>query len=146
VSNELFSDHTDIRPTLLSLAGLSDDYAHDGRVLFEVLQDAALPSGLLQHRTTLERLARAYKAINAPRGSLGRVSLKLATGAIAGDDAGYNAYVGNITALTSKRNSIAAGMIQMLEAAAFADQPIDEAQAQSLIEAAEQLLASVSTD
>src|SRR5262249_48043359 len=29
----IFSDHTDIRPTILSLAGLTDDYAHDGRVL-----------------------------------------------------------------------------------------------------------------
>ncbi len=146
VSDEVFSDHTDIRPTLLALAGLSDDYAHDGRVLFEVLQDAALPSGLLQHRTTLERLARAYKAINAPLGKLGRASLKLSTGAIAGNDAGYSAYVSSITALTSNRNSIAASMIQMLENAAFANQPIDETRAESLIEAAEQLLASVSSE
>jgi hypothetical protein len=28
---DVFSDETDIRPTILSLAGLKDDYAHDGR-------------------------------------------------------------------------------------------------------------------
>ncbi len=40
---EIFSDHTDIRPTMLSLAGLKDDYAHDGRVLFETIDDEAVP-------------------------------------------------------------------------------------------------------
>jgi len=34
----------------------------------------------------------------------------------------------------------------MLEGAAFANRPIDEGQAQSLIDAAEQLLGSVSSD
>jgi hypothetical protein len=35
VTNALFTDHSDVRPTVLSLAGLRDDYAHDGRVIFE---------------------------------------------------------------------------------------------------------------
>ncbi|HEX4615313.1 MAG TPA: hypothetical protein VH230_05295, partial [Stellaceae bacterium] len=33
VTGAFFSDHTDIRPTMMSLAGLTDDYTHDGRVL-----------------------------------------------------------------------------------------------------------------
>jgi hypothetical protein len=33
----VFSDHTDIRPTMMALLGLQDDYVHEGRVLFEVL-------------------------------------------------------------------------------------------------------------
>ena len=45
---ETFSDHTDIRPTILLLAGLEDDYAHDGRVLFEALSPLALPIGSAQ--------------------------------------------------------------------------------------------------
>jgi hypothetical protein len=57
---EIFSDHTDIRPTILSLAGLKDDYAHDGRVLFEALDDEAVPDSLRDQRDTLSALAEAY--------------------------------------------------------------------------------------
>jgi hypothetical protein len=146
VSDELFSDHTDVRPTLLTLAGLKDDYAHDGRVLFEVLENSSLPSSVVQHRGTLVRLADAYKAINAPRGALGRASLALSTRAIASDDATYGTYVSNITALTAQRDALAASMIRILENAAFDDQPVDEAQAASLISAARQLLESISPD
>ena len=42
----IFTDHTDIRPTLLRLVGLTDDYAHDGRVLFEALTPSAAGGGL----------------------------------------------------------------------------------------------------
>jgi hypothetical protein len=55
---EIFSDHTDVRPTMLSLAGLKDDYAHDGRMLFEALDDEAVPDSLRDHRDTLSHLAR----------------------------------------------------------------------------------------
>ncbi|MGA7807468.1 hypothetical protein, partial [Bradyrhizobium sp.] len=71
----IFSDHTDIRPTILTLAHLKDDYVHDGRALFEVLSDRVLPDSLRDHRDTLSRLAEAYKQINAPRGALGRRTL-----------------------------------------------------------------------
>ena len=36
---ELFTDHTDIRPTILSVAHLKDDYSHDGRTVFEILDE-----------------------------------------------------------------------------------------------------------
>ena len=32
-----FSDHVDVRPTLMFLVGLADDYTHDGRVLSEII-------------------------------------------------------------------------------------------------------------
>ena len=31
----VFSDHTDVRPTMMALLGLTDSYVHDGRVLVE---------------------------------------------------------------------------------------------------------------
>jgi arylsulfatase A-like enzyme len=62
---EIFSDHTDIRPTILRLIGLKDDYAHDGRVLFEALDDEAVPDSLRDHRATLSDLAEAYKQIKS---------------------------------------------------------------------------------
>jgi hypothetical protein len=39
----VFSDHTDLRPTIVTLVGLKDDYVHEGRVLIEILEPHALP-------------------------------------------------------------------------------------------------------
>jgi hypothetical protein len=49
---DLWSDHTDIRPTMMSLLRLKDDYAHDGRVLFSFIDAWALPDSLKAHAET----------------------------------------------------------------------------------------------
>jgi hypothetical protein len=139
VTGDIFSDHTDVRPMILTLAGLKDDYAHDGRVLFEILDDKALPQSL-RAQDTLSALAAAYKAINAPRGELGRRTLGLSTQAIAGDDATYAALEARIEAITSRRNAIAGAMITLLEDASFGGKAIDELEARNLIDQAEDLL------
>jgi arylsulfatase A-like enzyme len=141
---EVFSDHTDIRPTILSLVGLKDDYAHDGRVLFEVLADHATPRALRAHQDTLSDLAEAYKQINAPLGELGLQTLiGISTDALKGDDGIYATLEAQIKAITAKRNEIAGTMIEMLENAAFKDQPINEAKAKQLIDQAFDLLDSI---
>ena len=141
---EIFSDHTDIRPTILSLVGLKDDYAHDGRVLFEALADHATPRALRAHRDTLSALADAYKRINAPLGELGFTTLTgISTTALKGSDATYNSLEAQIKTITKRRNDIAAKMIEMLENAAFEDQPINEAKAVQLIGQAFDLLDSI---
>jgi hypothetical protein len=143
---EIFSDHTDIRPTLIYLAGLRDDYAHDGRVLFEALTHEATAGALRHHRDTLSALAAAYKEIDAPLGRLGIRTLKgISTEALAGSDATYTALEAQIVAITRRRNEIAGQMIDMLEDAAFDQRPIDEGRAWRLIDAAHDLLASVTT-
>ena len=134
---ETFTDHTDVRPTLLYLTGLADDYAHDGRVIVEAL-DESVPQ-----RETLSRLAAAYKQINAPLGELGRRTLRMSTHAISGDDAGYGAFETDIASLTAQRNAIAAHMIAILEAAAFNNAHVDEGEANDLIASANQLIESV---
>ena len=140
----IFSDHTDIRPTILSLAGLKDDYAHDGRVLFEALDDEAVPHSLRAHQDVLSELAAAYKAINAPLGPLGLNTLTgISTTALASNDATYTILESQINSITEQRNKIAGQMIEMLENAAFNKQPIDEAKAQQLIDQANDLLASI---
>lgn len=63
-----FSDETDIRPTMMTLLGLRDDYQHDGRVLVEALKPSAIPNSMADHQSTFLRLARVYKQINAPFG------------------------------------------------------------------------------
>ncbi|HEY2538374.1 MAG TPA: hypothetical protein VGI28_02565, partial [Stellaceae bacterium] len=141
---DIFSDHTDIRPTILRLASLKDDYAHDGRVLFEALSSDVLPNSLRENQDTLSALAEAYKAINAPRGTLGAHTLTgISTTALKGDDATYASLEGQIEAITARRNQIAGQMIDMLEDAAFIGQPIDEGQANRLIAEAYDLIASV---
>jgi hypothetical protein len=143
-TGEIFTDHTDIRPTIISLAGLKDDYAHDGRVLFEVLDDDAVPQALRAHKDTLSRLAEAYKAINAPLGALGTRTLKgISTDALSGDDATYASLEAKIADITQKRNDIAGKMIAMLEDASFNGKDVDEGAAKKLIDAAHDLLNSV---
>ena len=142
-TGEIFSDHTDVRPTLLRLAGLKDDYAHDGRVLFEVIREDALPRSIREHDATLSRLASAYKEINAPVGALGRRTLELSTRALAADDVTAAAVEERIRDITSRRNAIAARMNAILEAAAFDGKPVDEEDARELIAAAGELLESV---
>jgi len=141
---EVFSDHTDIRPTILSLVGLKDDYAHDGRVLFEALTHEAAGGALRAHRDTLSALAAAYKAINAPLGELGfRTLTGISTTALASDDATYAILEAQIRTITTQRNKIASQMIDMLEGAAFNNRPINEAVAANLIKQAYNLIASV---
>ncbi len=65
-----WSDHTDIRPTILALVGLKDDYIQAGRVLFEDLADSALPTSVVNARQIITQLAQVYKKINAPVGEL----------------------------------------------------------------------------
>jgi arylsulfatase A-like enzyme len=143
-TGDLFTDHTDIRPTMIHLVGLRDDYAHDGRVLFEALTSEAAGRGLRAHRDTLSDLAAAYKAINAPVGDLGiRTLTGISTTALEGSDAHYALLDAQIKAITARRNQIAGQMIDMLEDAAFNHQPIDEAAAQHLINEANDLLASI---
>ena len=107
-TGEIFSDHTDSRPTIMSLARLKDDYTHDGRVLFEVLTREALPDSLRDNQDLLSHLAAAYKQINAPVGKLGLKTLTgISTLALKSDDATYAALENKITDLTKRRNEIA---------------------------------------
>jgi len=141
ITEDFFSDHTDIRPTIISLAGLADDYTHDGRVLFEVLSDKAIPVTLRQHHGTFRRLVENYKAINAPLGQLGMQTLRETTAAIESDDATYKAFAERLSDFTGRRNAIASRMIRMIENAEFGDDPLDENAAKQAIDAAQELLA-----
>jgi hypothetical protein len=142
-----FSDHADIRPTILALLGLQDDYIHDGRVLFEALNPSALPQSLTAHYATLLDLARVYKQINAPFGQLGRDSVAVSTAALesnSANDAIYNSLEGKIADWTTRRNSIASQMKGMLEGAVFGEAFVNEQQAQQLIQQGHDLLSEVS--
>jgi hypothetical protein len=135
-------DHTDLRPTILALSGLSDDYRHDGRVITEILDAKALPRSLRAHRATLERLGAAYKQINAPLGRFGLDVIQINDAAVrATDEARYAQLAAALQQLGADRNTIAHRMRTILERAAFGNVAINEQEAKHLIAEAKALLA-----
>ena len=144
-----WSDHTDVRPTMLSLLGLQDSYIHDGRVLTEAVDKNVQPVRLRGHAQTLGEFANIYKQINAPFGQLGMDSLKVSTAALkSGDstnDAVYVALTNKIASWTNQRDAIAQEMKAMLDGAAFNDQVFDEFRGRQLVNQAQALLEEVSS-
>ena len=142
VDSTTWSDHTDVRPTILELVGLNDDYVHDGRVISEILEGYARPLAL-KKSTSFVALAQVYKQLNAPFGAFAMATLRASTKALASndaDDATYNSIEGQIQALTTQRNTLAAQMISLLDGAEFNGQTFSDAQAQSLIGQGQALL------
>ncbi len=144
--NTVWSDHADIRPTILTLVGLQDDYAHEGRALVETFRGWAIPPAVKQSASFVA-LAQALKQIDAPVGLLGLASLQASTEGIesgsATDDSTYDFVEGQLASYTSQRDALAAQMLSLLEGAAFHNQVIPDAQANSLIQQANALLANV---
>jgi len=146
VDGETWTDHTDIRPTMLVLLGLKDDYQHDGRLILEDLNGYAVAPAVHKGEGIFRQLAEAYKAINAPVGPLGLASLVISTQALESDaanDATYTQLENQLTSFTNRRNALASQMKAMLEDAEFNGQPIDKKKAQGLIEQADELLEDV---
>jgi arylsulfatase A-like enzyme len=143
VDGDTFSDHTDIRPTILLLAGLTDDYVHDGVALVEDLHEHALPRALREDAALFGSLARAYKQITAPLGELGRQTLAVSTTALAGDDPTYAALEAALTAISDQRDALAAQMIAVLDGAEFHGQRLRRHEVHELLAQAHRLLAQV---
>jgi hypothetical protein len=146
VDSTLWTDHTDIRPTMMLLLGLKDDYEHDGRALFEVLENWALPPSLQEHQGTLSALANVYKQINACVGALGLATLRISTKALESSSSGdstYNKLENMLSNITTVRNNLASKMKDILEDATFNGQPIHVSQANELIQQANNLLNQV---
>jgi len=143
VDRSVWSDHTDIRPTILALLGLRDDYRSDGRALWELAESSALPVGLRGHRYTLDQLGAVYKQLNACVGEFGSNTLAAATRAIQSDtpgDARYRATVAGLTALGQARDQVAAQIAVLLDSATFAGGHVDEQRARALTAAAELII------
>ena len=75
-----WSDHTDLRPTMLALTGLHDSYVSDGRVMTEVVDPKAVAQALKDNQGTLEALGQAWKQVNAPFGDFAKDTLIASTG------------------------------------------------------------------
>ncbi|HEV2260658.1 MAG TPA: hypothetical protein VGS06_46730 [Streptosporangiaceae bacterium] len=127
VDNSVWSDHTDIQPTMMALLGLRDDYAPDGVVLGDVIEPTALPPAMLSSYTTLTKLARVYTRLEAAVGEFGLDTLAASTRALASDspgDATYTTIEGQLTSLGAARDALAGQIQALLIGAEFGGQPL----------------------
>ena len=139
-TGRFWTDHTDIRPTLMGLTGLKDDYAHQGRPITEIMSEGEDEDG------GLRELAAVYKQINAPVGMLSLDSIKFTTAAMnskSGGDATYTSAVAKVKAWTSRRDALAAQMIVLLDPTAPGSGERDDDNVQGLVRQGLALLAEV---
>lgn len=149
VNSSIWSDHTDIRPTMMALLGLKDDYSHDGRVLFEALDGWAVPSAIRKSNGIALQLAQVYKQLDACVGQFGLSTLAISTKALASgsasDDSAYTQLENQLISLGGQRDGLASQMITILENAEFNNQPINQQQARHLIQQGQSLLQQVNS-
>jgi hypothetical protein len=114
-------EETDIRPTLLHLVGLQDDYQSDGHVIMQAL---ANPSATFQ---TVAALAKGYDQINSSVGQLATNTLIADTKALASgsssDDSAYATEQSTLTQLAHDRDAAATKIKKMLSNAALGIAP-----------------------
>ena len=139
VDSTTWADHTDDRPTELALAGLQDDYTHDGRVLVE---DMTQPQA--GDIAAYKQLARAYKQLDASVGIFGEETLRASTVALeSGDstnDTKYTTFTSALTALVAQRDALAAQIEHLLDLSGVSHGHVNTHAADQLTEQAVQLL------
>jgi hypothetical protein len=149
--NVPWTDHTDVRPTMLTLLGLKDDYQTDGRAVTEILKPDAMPKSL--DGKNLDDLGAVYKQLVAPFGQFGMDTLTASTKALksgsTADDSHYTNVENQLVSLTSQRNTLMAQIRTGLNNAEFNNTKLGKndiktwtKQAQDLIDQAAALAAS----
>ncbi len=126
-----WTDHTNLRPTILSLVGLKDDYTDDGHVLVQALEKPKLPKGLSGSK--IADLENAYEQLNAPFGAYSADTLAASTKALEGSDSDYSTFVSDMTPLESNREGLAKTIRDALYNAAFNGGTISQSDASNWI-------------
>ena len=124
-------DETDLRPTLMYLTGLKDDYEHDGRVVTEILTDPNHALGA----PGVTSLGACYKQLNSSVGQFGNFTLQASTAAVESSTAGdleFRTVNNTLTGLERARDALALHIKGELEAAAFGNQPVIGAHGQTI--------------
>ena len=134
-----YVDEVDLRPTLLHLAGLRDDYPTDGAVVADVL---SRPTRSL---CTVGRLAAAYRQLNSSVGKFGTGTLIASTNALksgsASHDATYTHVERALTRLADRRDRLAT-RIKAVLAHAAAGHRVARSTARTLTRRAHRLIAA----
>ncbi len=144
-TSDVWSDHADIRPTILALLGLKDSYEPDGTALVDFLETSAVSRDLRAHHESLVRLREVYKQLAAPFGPYGMDTLAASTRAIvsgsATDDSQYVATENAIASLTQQRDALEAQMRTALTNATFGGSLASEQDLKSMIAQGQDILA-----
>ena len=142
VNNQIWSDHTDTRPTIMALVGLHDDYRHDGRVLLDVLDGGAV--AVNGNRDALLQLGHVYKQLDATVGAFGTDVVNADTRAVetgsGANDGLYLAFENQLNSLTNDRDAVALQISQQLEAAVFNYAQISDGTVASLVQRAQSII------
>jgi hypothetical protein len=107
------SDHTDIRPTMLSMLGLGSDYEQDGGALAQLFVPKFLPQQVGNHIGTYEAMLDAYNQLNAPVGQFGHDSeivSTIAAESTSSGDAEYQGFDQQLADCQAQRSPVAAAM------------------------------------
>jgi hypothetical protein len=133
-------DEADIRPTLMYLTGLKDDYIEDGRVITQILGHPAA-NGLSSPSAT--DLAACYKQLNSSVGELGTATLQASTNAIESSSPGDNLYTqteADLSGLDKARDHLAIQVKDELWGAEFGHGHISPGVARSQAQSCESLI------
>jgi hypothetical protein len=125
-----WTDHTDLRPTLMYLTGLKDDYEHDGRVISEIL---ASPNSALSD-PGVTSLGACYKQLNSSVGQFANYTLQASTAAVESSTQGdgqFKSVNAALSGLEKARDVLALRIKADLEAAAFGAAAVNGAQGQT---------------
>jgi hypothetical protein len=142
--NSVWTDHTDHRPTMLTLLGLKDDYQTDGRAVTQIADENALPVSLRVHHPSVEKLADSYKQLMASFGLFSMYTLTASTHALSSNstgDATYNTIENQLVTLTNQRNALAADIRAGLNSTQFDGVKLSENQIKAWTQAADDLIA-----
>jgi hypothetical protein len=142
VDSKTWTDHTNLRPTILSLVGLKDSYTDDGHAIVQAFDKKSVPAGL--GGSKIADLENAYEQLNAPFGDFSAATLASSTKALlsgsAADDSTYTSIETSIGTLTTSRDTLATTIKQALFDATFNGGTITDAQASAWITQANQII------
>ena len=146
-NGDTWTDHTDVRPTMLVDLGLPTSYDNDGRATTEILDGNAVPLPVNKSRGVLQQLGAAYKQLDAPFGRLALASLKVSTAGIqtgsAADDSAYAALDAQLATWLSRRDALADEISAVINGAEFNDTTVNNRHALELAAQAKALIAEV---
>src|SRR4051794_31910981 len=134
-SGAVWTDHTDARPTLMTLLGLRDDYDWDGRAIAEIADAGALPAPIAADPADFLSLSPAYKQLDASFGRFALGALHYDTGALATNTAGDSAYqaaTSQLSTCLAQRDALVPQIRALLQGAETDGKAVDPAQARAL--------------
>ena len=140
VDSTTWTDHTNLRPTMLALLGLEDDYVNDGHLIVQAVKHGKAPKAM--QSSYIPTLEKAYEDVNASFGDFSLAVIKASTKALKGDNATYMSIESSIDSLTTTRDTLAGQIKQALNDATFGNGTISQSQAQNWINQANALVQS----